>query len=116
MNRAVVYKVVSAALVLCVAAQGLMGIRLAEASRRNDDLGLHQCSRTDAVPFLSLQNSPKTRGGCSVSDRFSPAPPIVCGLWKASQKHAFKSRIHTPVLDEVNEPETLYALRCQFTI
>jgi hypothetical protein len=115
MNRAVVYKVVSAILMVCIVAQGMFSANPADAIGHEDDLGL-QCSVSNPALFLTLQNAPKTRNACAAADRCTPTNTGGCTLWNTLQRHSLAPRNHSQAVHETAALETLYALHCQFTI
>lgn len=115
MNRAVVYKVVSAILMVCIVAQGALMAKPANTLGQKDDLGL-QSSVSNPTLFLTLQNSPKTRNACAAADGCIPINTGGYSLWNALQRHGLTSRNHSLAVHETAAPETLYALHCQFTI
>lgn len=115
MNRAVVYKVVSAILMVCIVAQGMLSAKPADTLGQKDDLGL-QSSVSKPALFLTLQNSPKTRNASAAADGCIPINTGGYSLWNTLQRHSLACGNHSLAVHDTAAPETLYALHCQFTI
>lgn len=118
MNRTVLYRFVSAMLIAGIAAQGILIAKPADVSNQKTDSHHVLCAFSDTTAlFLSLQNSPKTRGAFPAVAGCSPVGlQHGSGLWNTLHEYTVNSGGHTNSLCQTAAPETLYALHCQFTI